>query len=687
MQFILVSGGNVSNEDRQLFISSVNVVADNNARDNLIVQTGDVCKVTSNNKTYIYDGSTWIELSVSNDIQADLKNIMTNSYDLIMRDNNNSIVRLGKGSVGQVLMSFTNSMSWVNLGIADITNLNSTLTLKLNNIFVDSGDLIIGSGFNSYVKLPLGANGNVLTSNGTNAIWSPLPSFEAYLKSILTTSGDLLYRNGNNIVRLPADEGKYLTNVAGQLLWNNIPVVVNIDDLGDVEITDPQTSQVLRYNADIFQFENKNLLPDDITGFNTQVEIVIGTKYTAKSQIQCGSGNGSYTQIEPPTSDFRILQSDIFNILNPTGLKFDKINLDSLYFNNISSTSPSNGQVLSYSSSQQKYVPTNSLGFPLLAPNGSESAPSYSFVSSNGTVGIYGWNNGMGFTLNGVTFMMLENAQNTIRVFRQVWLNNDGVGVSPWWSVINIGDAVPSDTMKLRWQGGGDYTTGIIGSSNSSNGAIGFTCNNTLVLKQTTTSTQVLRLDVKNTQISDSSIKINNATNSFAISNSTGSQNYLTVSSSGNNNLQMPLNRSGQVFYEFTGAVSSTTTTVGGQYVLFSAWPSMSSNNTGSLISVNNPAMTLLIGGKYHISAVCYVSINDAANIEIRLSKNGSTSTFWDGAYSICNALTNPVCVNMHTIINSTANDTIQFCVKSNNGSKNLLFYAGSITVTNLFNI
>jgi hypothetical protein len=687
MQYIQLNGGNVSNDDRQLFISDVHVVATLTDRNNLNIQSGDVCKVTANNITYIYDGTTWIELSASNDIQAELKTIMTNSYDLIMRDNNNTIVRVPKGSVAQVLMSNTNSVSWVNLGIADITNLNSSLALKVNNLFVDKGDLIIGDGFNSYVKLPLGSNSTVLTSNGTNAVWSSLPSFDAYLKSILTTSGDLLYRNGANLVRLPADPGKYLTNVAGQLLWNNIPVVVNIDDLGDVEITDPQTGQVLRYNADIFQFENKNLLPDDITGFNTQVEIVIGTKYTAKSQIQCGSGNGSYTQIEPPTSDFRILQSDIFNILNPTGLKFDKINLDSLYFNNISSTSPTNGQVLSYSTSQQKYVPTNSLGFPLLAPNGSESAPSYSFVSSNGTIGMYGWNGGLGFTLNGAAFMYMENANNTIRVFRQFWLNNDLVGLSPWWSVTNIGDAIPQDTMKLRWQGGGDYSTGIIGSSNSANGAIGFTCNNTLVLKQTITSTQVLRLDVKNTQISESSIRINNATNTFAISNSTGSQTYLSVNTSGNNNLQIPLNRSGQVYYEFTGAVSSSTTTSAGAYVLFSAWPSMSSNNTGSLISVTNPSMTLLIAGKYHISAVCFVSINDANNIEIRLSKNGSLTSFWDGAYSIVNCLTNPTCVNMHTIINASANDTIQFCVKSNTGGKNVLFYAGSITVTNLFNI
>lgn len=688
MQYIQINGGNISDNDKQLYISDVHVVATINDRNNLTVQTGDVCKVTANNITYIFDGTSWIEISASNDINAELKNIMTTSYDMIIRDNNNTIVRLGKGTVGQVLMSNTNSVSWINLGIADITNLNSTLTLKVNNMFVDKGDLLIGDGFNSYVKLGLGTNGTFLGSNGTNCIWTSVPSAEAYIKSILTTSGDLLYRSGANLVRLPADEGKYLTNVGGNLLWNNIPIVVNIDDLGDVEITDPQTSQVLRYNADIFQFENKNLVPNDISGFDTQVDINIGTKYTAKSQIQAGTGNGSYTQIEPPESDFRILQSDIFNILNPTGLKFDKITLDSLYFTNISSTAPTSGQVLSYNSSTQKYEPYNTIGtWPLLAPNGSETTPSYSFASSPNT-GIYGGANMLRFSLAGTEIIRMEPSNYSIRIYESLWLQNDGTTL-PWHSLFNIGDTITLTTrqIRLRWQGNGDSSTAILGSSNGASGSIGISCNNTLCLKQTLTSTQVLRLDVKNTQISDSSIKINNATNSFAISNSTGSQNYLTVSTSGNNNLQMPLNRSGQVFYEFTGAVSSTTTTVGGQYVLFSAWPSMSSNITGSCITVNNPAMTISIAGKYHLSAVCFVSINDATNIEIRLSKNGSTTTYWDGAYSIVNALTNPVCVNMHTIINASVSDTIQFCVKSNNGGKNLLFYGGSITLTNLFNI
>ena len=61
MQFIPIdSGAIITQNERNLFISSVSVVANNAARDALVVQTGDVAKVTADNKTYIYDGAAWI---------------------------------------------------------------------------------------------------------------------------------------------------------------------------------------------------------------------------------------------------------------------------------------------------------------------------------------------------------------------------------------------------------------------------------------------------------------------------------------------------------------------------------------------------------------------------------------------------------------------------------------------------
>lgn len=43
-----------------------------------------------------------------------------------------------------------------------------------------TGDLIVGDGTNSATRLPIGANGYILTSNGTTATWGPAPSSMVY---------------------------------------------------------------------------------------------------------------------------------------------------------------------------------------------------------------------------------------------------------------------------------------------------------------------------------------------------------------------------------------------------------------------------------------------------------------------------------------------------------------------------
>lgn len=53
-----------------LAITDVHVVPDNTARDALTVQTGDVAKVTADNKTYIWDGSQWIEITVDHAVDS-----------------------------------------------------------------------------------------------------------------------------------------------------------------------------------------------------------------------------------------------------------------------------------------------------------------------------------------------------------------------------------------------------------------------------------------------------------------------------------------------------------------------------------------------------------------------------------------------------------------------------------------
>lgn len=62
----LDTGGKIpTSQLPNLAISTVSVVADIPARDALTVQSGDVAKVISDGKTYIWDGSLWIEISAT----------------------------------------------------------------------------------------------------------------------------------------------------------------------------------------------------------------------------------------------------------------------------------------------------------------------------------------------------------------------------------------------------------------------------------------------------------------------------------------------------------------------------------------------------------------------------------------------------------------------------------------------
>lgn len=66
-------------------ITDVHVVADDVARDALTVQTGDVAKVTSTGKTFIYDGATWVEVSTPdavNSVNTKIGNVVLDATDL-----------------------------------------------------------------------------------------------------------------------------------------------------------------------------------------------------------------------------------------------------------------------------------------------------------------------------------------------------------------------------------------------------------------------------------------------------------------------------------------------------------------------------------------------------------------------------------------------------------------------------
>ena len=92
---------------------------------------------------------------------------------------------------------------------------SSTQVGAFNNLSpaTSTGDLIIGDGTNSNTRLPIGTNTQVLTSNGTTAVWAP--------GSPITTTGDLIVGNGtNSSTRLPiGSNSQVLTSNGTTAVW------------------------------------------------------------------------------------------------------------------------------------------------------------------------------------------------------------------------------------------------------------------------------------------------------------------------------------------------------------------------------------------------------------------------------------------------------------------------------------
>ena len=241
MQFISITGGNVTDADRQLFISSVNVVATLTDRDNLTVQSGDVCKVTGNGNTYIYDGNTWIELSDSSITTDDvpegldinrryyttqrvtdyLLGTMLNAS--LLFNNNGNIEGLNRGPVGTYLRSNALSIAYAQINTDELlegtTNLFYTDT-RVNN----------------------------------------------RLLNVLTTNEDILIRRAGILSRLGIGTNTQILSVVGGVVtWINAPAVINnLSGLNDVGILNIQNNQFLRYSTGNNKWTNQSITTDDI---------------------------------------------------------------------------------------------------------------------------------------------------------------------------------------------------------------------------------------------------------------------------------------------------------------------------------------------------------------------------------------------------------------------------------------
>lgn len=157
---------------------------------------------------------------------------LTDNSDNIVLTNNADIYK--NIIVGTSISSATganSSMTFAHDGNISISlnTLTSTLTFGINTIGTNKG----GTGFASYnpgdillgtagglTKLTIGSSGQVLTSNGTTAVWQ---NSTAGFLDPMTTAGDIIYRNSGNVTtRLPAgSNGQILTIVSGTPQWAN----------------------------------------------------------------------------------------------------------------------------------------------------------------------------------------------------------------------------------------------------------------------------------------------------------------------------------------------------------------------------------------------------------------------------------------------------------------------------------
>jgi hypothetical protein len=110
--------------------------------------------------------------------------------DLVVGTGVDTIGRLAKGTDGQYLSVVGGALTWIT---PPATDLSSRIPYSL----VDAaGDLLVGSGNDAIVRLAKGANGTVLSVDGTGAVvWAPLVA-----GTVVSVTGAYSVATGVNVV-------------------------------------------------------------------------------------------------------------------------------------------------------------------------------------------------------------------------------------------------------------------------------------------------------------------------------------------------------------------------------------------------------------------------------------------------------------------------------------------------------
>jgi len=220
-------------------------------------------------------------------------------------------------TVGKLLQANgDDSSSWV-----------AATTVATDAIFDAAGDLVVGSGANTSARLGIGANTQVLTSNGTTAVWAAA----AGGASPLTTKGDLYTYDtddarlgvGANDQVLTADSttatGLKWAAAAGGGYDGTYTGAFTQQDNGDIQVADDACTKtfVLRgqttdATADVQIFTDgasgTMTMPNTNTAWGFSIKIFAKEDAAYTGNPKCGywsiEGGLRYTDVAAPISSF-----------------------------------------------------------------------------------------------------------------------------------------------------------------------------------------------------------------------------------------------------------------------------------------------------------------------------------------------------------------------------------------------
>lgn len=230
---------------------------------------------------------------------------MTTRGDLIYRDATNTTTRLGRGTANQVLQSDGTDISWQTLTASDVSDFQATVSLNTDvaantaarhdavtlNASATTGGLSLSVQEISF-QAATGAQNGYLTSTD----WSTFNNKSDYTDP-LTTRGDLLYRNATITTRLSlGTSGQVLSSNGTDVLWSTLSAS-DVGALADiVEDTTPQLGGDLDLNENYIELNSAPTV--DLTGNGWMTSETVDTNTTGIGAALYMAADGHYDEAD-----------------------------------------------------------------------------------------------------------------------------------------------------------------------------------------------------------------------------------------------------------------------------------------------------------------------------------------------------------------------------------------------------